>query len=403
MRQSNQQSRNNQSLNFSNLSTLLRDSRFWKIAIQVIAVVLVVTVVAIIADNLLYNLEQLGMNLGFDFLNSQASFDIGETLISYQPSDNYARAIFVGLVNSLRVMIIGLVLATIVGLLVGIARLSDNWLLRNIALVYVETFRNVPLLLQLFFWYFAFFLPLPPIEKAITLPGAIYLTGKGIALPWLAATKGTGIWLILLALGILGAVLLWRWRTRLMIEQGQEGKQILWAIGAIALSALVAFILTQTAPFFLTIPQITNSSQFKDGLVISPELGALLLGLVIYTASFIAEIVRGGIQSVPKGQIEAAQSLGIKPGLTMRMVVLPQALRVIIPPLTSQYLNLAKNSSLAIAIGYPDIYFVASTTLNQTGRAVEVVLLVVITYLIISLTISLLMNLYNQSVQLKER
>lgn len=403
MRQSNQQSRNNQSLNFSNLSTLLRDSRFWKIAIQVIAVVLVVTVVAIIADNLLYNLEQLGMNLGFDFLNSQASFDIGETLISYQPSDNYARAIFVGLVNSLRVMVIGLVLATIVGLSVGIARLSDNWLLRNIALVYVETFRNVPLLLQLFFWYFAFFLPLPPIEKAITLPGAIYLTGKGIALPWLTATSGTGIWLILLALGILGAVWLWRWRTRLMIEQGQEGKQILWAIGAIALSALVAFILTQTAPFFLTIPQITNNAQFKNGLVISPELGALLLGLVIYTASFIAEIVRGGIQSVPKGQIEAAQSLGIKPGLTMRMVILPQALRVIIPPLTSQYLNLAKNSSLAIAIGYPDIYFVASTTLNQTGRAVEVVLLVVITYLIISLTISLLMNLYNQSVQLKER
>lgn len=403
MRQSNQQSRNNQSLNFSNLSTLLRDSRFWKIAIQVIAVVLVVTVVAIITDNLLYNLEQLGMNLGFDFLNSQASFDIGETLISYQPSDNYARAIFVGLVNSLRVMVIGLVLATIVGLSVGIARLSDNWLLRNIALVYVETFRNVPLLLQLFFWYFAFFLPLPPIEKAITLPGAIYLTGKGIALPWLTATSGTGIWLILLALGILGAVWLWRWRTRLMIEQGQEGKQILWAIGAIALSALVAFILTQTAPFFLTIPQITNNAQFKDGLVISPELGALLLGLVIYTASFIAEIVRGGIQSVPKGQIEAAQSLGIKPGLTMRMVILPQALRVIIPPLTSQYLNLAKNSSLAIAIGYPDIYFVASTTLNQTGRAVEVVLLVVITYLIISLTISLLMNLYNQSVQLKER
>lgn len=403
MRQSNQQGRDNQSLNFRSLSTLLRDSRFWKIAIQVIAVVLVVTVVAIIADNLIYNLERLGMNLGFDFLNSQASFDIGETLISYQPSDNYTRAIFVGLVNSLRVMVIGLVLATIVGLVIGIARISDNWLLRNIALVYVEIFRNVPLLLQLFFWYFAFFLPLPPIEKAIILPGAIYLTGKGIALPWLAATSGTGIWLILLALGILGAVWLWRWRTRLMIEQGQEGRQILWAIGAISLSAIVAFILTQTVPFFLTIPQITNNAQFKAGLVISPEFSTLLLGLVIYTASFIAEIVRGGIQSVPKGQIEAAQSLGIKPGLTMRMVVLPQALRVIIPPLTSQYLNLAKNSSLAIAIGYPDIYFVASTTLNQTGRAVEVVLLVVITYLTISLIISLLMNLYNRSVQLKER
>lgn len=403
MSQSNQQGRNNQSLNLSNLSKLLLDSRFWKIAIQVIAVVLVVTVVAIIADNLIYNLGQLGINLGFDFLNSQASFDIGESIIAYEPSDNYARAIFVGLVNSLRIMVLGLVLATVIGLLVGISRLYDNWLLRNIALVYVETFRNVPLLLQLFFWYFAFFLPLPPIQKAITLPGAIYLTGRGIALPWLTATSGTGIWLILLALGVLGAAWLWRWRTRLMIEQGQEGKQILWAAGAIALSAIIAFILTQTAPFFLTVPQITNSAQFKGGLVISPEFGTLLLGLVIYTASFIAEIVRGGIQSVPKGQIEAAQALGLKPGLTMRMVILPQALRVIIPPLTSQYLNLAKNSSLAIAIGYPDIYFVASTTFNQTGRAVEVMLLLMITYLTISLTISLLMNLYNRSVQLKER
>jgi general L-amino acid transport system permease protein len=402
MRQSNPQN-TRQSPNFTKLSTLLRDSRFWKIAIQVIAVVLVVTVVAIIADNLLYNLEQIGINLGFDFLNSQASFDIGETPISYQPSDNYARAIFVGLVNSLRIMVLGLVLATILGLLVGIARLSDNWLLRNLALVYVETFRNVPLLLQLFFWYFAFFLGLPPIQKAITLPGAIYLTGRGIALPWLAPTKGTGIWIILLAFGILGAAWLWRWRTHLMLEQGQEGRQLLWAIGAILLSALAAFILTQTAPFFLTIPKITNNGQFQGGLVISPEFGTLLLGLVIYTASFIAEIVRGGIQSVPKGQIEAAQALGIKPGLTMRMVILPQALRVIIPPLTSQYLNLAKNSSLAIAIGYPDIYFVASTTFNQTGRAVEVMLLLMITYLIISLTISLLMNLYNKSVQLKER
>jgi general L-amino acid transport system permease protein len=402
MRQSNPQD-TRQSMNFSNISTLLRDSRFWKIAIQVIAVVLFVSVVAIIADNVIYNLSQIGINLGFDFLNSQASFDIGETPIDYQPSDNYARAIFVGLVNSLRVMVLGLILATILGLLVGIARLADNWLLRNIALVYVETFRNVPLLLQLFFWYFAFFLGLPTIEKAITLPGAIYLTKKGIAFPWLAATKGTGIWLILLAFGILAAAWLWRWRTRLMIEQGQEGRQIIWAIGAIALSSIIAFILTQTVPFFLTIPKITNNGQFQGGLVISPEFGTLLLGLVIYTASFIAEIVRGGIQSVPKGQIEAAQALGIKPGLTMRLVILPQALRVIIPPLTSQYLNLAKNSSLAIAIGYPDIYFVASTTFNQTGRAVEVMLLLMITYLTISLTISLVMNLYNKSVQLKER
>jgi general L-amino acid transport system permease protein len=300
-------------------------------------------------------------------------------------------------------MVLGLVLATMVGLIVGIARLSDNWLVRKLALVYVETFRNIPLLLQLFFWYFAVFGQLPLIDKRITLPGPILLTNQGIALPWFAATSGTGIWLVLLALGVLGAAWLWRWRTRIRVEQGSAEKPLLWAIGAIALSVVVALILTQTAPFLLTLPQVTNNAQFQGGLVISPEFSTLLLGLVIYTASFIAEIVRAGIQSVPKGQVEAAQALGLKPGRIMQMVVLPQALRVIIPPLTSQYLNLAKNSSLAVAVGYPDMYFVASTTFNQTGRVVEVMLIIMVTYLTISLLISLLMNLYNRTVQLKER
>ncbi len=392
-----------QGLNWSNPATLLRDERFWKIAGQAIAVVLVVTVVAIFTDNLLYNLDQKGIPLGFDFLNSQASFDIGETLIPYDRSDSYGRAIVVGLVNSLRVIVVGLVLATIVGLVVGIARLSDNWLVQKLALVYVETFRNIPLLVQLFFWYFAFFLGLPPIEKRITLPGSILLTQQGFALPWLAATTGTGIWLVLLALGVLGAAWLWRWRTRLMLEQGSAEKPVLWGLGAIALSAAIALILTRTGPFILSLPQVTDKAQFQGGLVLRPEFGTLLLGLVIYTGSFIAEIVRAGIQSVPKGQLEAAQALGLKPGRIMQMVILPQALRVIIPPLTSQYLNLAKNSSLAFAIGYPDIYSVASTTFNQTGRVVQVMLLIMVTYLTISLLISLLMNLYNRKVQLKER
>lgn len=403
MTRSSQQAPQRQRLNWKKPKTLLRDARFWKIAGQAIAVVLVVTVIGIITDNLLYNLEQLNIPIGFDFLNSQASFDIGESLIPYNPADSYSRAIAVGLVNSLRVTVLGLVLATIVGLIVGIARLSDNWLVRKLALVYVETFRNIPLLLQLFFWYFAVFGQLPLIDKRITLPGPILLTNQGIALPWLVATTGTGIWLVLLALGILGAAWLWRWRTRIMVEQGRPEKPLLWAIGAIALSAVVALILTQTAPFFLSLPQVTNNAQFQGGLVISPEFSTLLIGLVIYTASFIAEIVRAGIQSVPKGQLEAAQALGLKPGRIMQMVILPQALRVIIPPLTSQYLNLAKNSSLAVAVGYPDMYFVASTTFNQTGRVVEVMLIIMVTYLTISLLISLLMNLYNRTVQLKER
>ncbi len=400
MTRSNQQRPEHRGLNWKNPTMLLRDERFWKIAGQAILFVLIVSVVAILTDNLLYNLEY---PLGFDFLNSQASFDIGETLIAYDRADSYGRAIVVGLVNSLQVMVLGVVLATIVGLVVGMARLSDNWLVRKLALVYVETFRNIPLLLQLFFWYFAFFVQLPPIEKRITLPGLIVLSKQGIALPWLTATPGTGIWMALLALGVLGGAWLWRWRTRIMVEQGSTEKPALWALGVIALSAVISLILTQTAPFLLSLPQVANNSQFRGGLLISSEFGTLLLGLVIYTASFIAEIVRGGIQSVPKGQIEAAQALGLKPSRLMQLVILPQALRVIIPPLTSQYLNLWKNSSLATAVGYADIYSVASTTFNQTGRPVEVMLLLMVTYLTISLIISLLMNLYNRSVQLKER
>lgn len=301
---------------------LWRNRKFWSIVSQLIAVFVVAIVVAILWYNLTYNLQRLGIQLGFDFLRSQASFDIGETPISYQPSDTYSRALLVGLVNSLRVIIVGTILSTIIGITVGIARQSDNWLVRQLALVYVETLRNTPLLLQLFFWYFAVFINLPNVENQISLLGLININNRGIELL---------------------------------------------------------------------------------GIQISPELSTLILGLTLYTGAFIAEIIRAGIQSVPKGQLEAARALGLKPGLILRLVVFPLALRLIIPPLTSQYLNLAKNSSLAIAIGYPDIYFVASTTFNQTGRAVEVMLLIMATYLTMSLSISLVMNLLNNAVQLKER
>lgn len=386
-----------------NFKDLLRDARFWRNACQVIAVLLVVLVVLLIVDNVIYNLRQLGIGFGFDFLKTQASFDIGETLIAYSPANSYIWAILVGLVNSLRVIVLGLIFATIVGLLAGIARLSNNWLLRQLALVYVEIFRNTPLLLQLFFWYFAVFLKLPSIENRITLPGPTYLTGRGVFLPWFNSTAGAGLWLILLMIGIMGALALRLWRTRIMEEQGRSRNQILWALGPLVAAILLALILTRTVPFSLNLPQVIQGTQLQGGLRLSPEFCTLLVGLVVYTGSFIAEIVRAGIQTVPRGQWEAAHALGLKSGRVMRLVILPQALRVIIPPLTSQYLNLAKNSSLAVAIGFPDVYFVASTTFNQTGRAVEVMLLIMITYLTISLTISLVMNLYNQTVQLKER
>lgn len=399
----NQQGNTRTSLKFNNLPTLLRDIRFWRIAGQVIAIVLVVGVVAVLADNLIYNLRQLGIELGFDFLQSQASFDIGESLIAYSPSNSFGRAIIVGLVNSLRVMGLGLILATVVGLVVGIARLSDNWLLRNLALVHVETFRNIPLLLQLFFWYFAVFLKLPPVEQRITLPGSIFLSSRGVVIPWLVGNAATNVWLLVLGMGLVVAAWVWHWRSRIMLEQGRPGQQGVWALGILVLAVIVSLIVTRTIPFNISLPQANNAQQIVGGLGLSPEFCTLLTGLVMYTASFIAEIVRAGIQAVPKGQEEAAKALGLKGGLVMRLVILPQALRVIIPPLTSQYLNLAKNSSLAIAIGFPDLYFVASTTFNQTGRAVEVMLILMVTYLAISLVISIVMNLINANVQLKER
>ncbi|MBD2296109.1 ABC transporter permease subunit [Anabaena sphaerica FACHB-251] len=299
-----------------------RDYRFWQIAAQCMAVILALVIVAILGMNLNRNLQQLGIQFGFDFLQQQASFDIGETLINYKPTDSYILALWVGLINSLRVAVLGIILTTIVGITAGVARLSDNWLVRKISLVYVEIFRNTPLLLQLLFWYFAVFIGFPKAENKVSVWGLIYLSQNGIEI---------------------------------------------------------------------------------FGFNLSPEFSTLLLGLTFYTGAFIAEIVRGGIQSVAKGQWEAGLSLGLKPTLLMRFVIFPQALRVIIPPLTSQYLNLAKNSSLAIAIGYPDIYFVASTTFNQTGKAVEVMLLLMVTYLTLSLIISLMMNLLNRTVQIKER
>ncbi|HEY9652567.1 MAG TPA: ABC transporter permease subunit [Coleofasciculaceae cyanobacterium] len=403
MSRSPQQSNTHTSLKFNNLPTLLRDVRFWRIAGQVIAIILIVAVVAVLADNLIYNLRQLGIELGFDFLQSQASFDIGESLIAYNPSNSFGRAVIVGLVNSLRVMGLGLILTTFVGLVVGIARLSDNWLLRNLALVYVETFRNIPLLLQLFFWYFAVFLKLPPIEQPITLPGSIFVSSRGVILPWLVSNAATGIWLLVLGIGLLGTAGVWQWRSRIRVEQGRPGQQGLWALGVLVLAVFLALIVTRTVPFTISLPQAHDTQQIVGGLWLSPEFCTILTGLVMYTASFIAEIVRAGIQAVPKGQGEAAKALGLKGALVMRLVILPQALRVIIPPLTSQYLNLAKNSSLAIAIGFPDLYFVASTTFNQTGRVVEVMVILMVTYLTISLVLSIVMNLINANVQLKER
>ncbi|WP_413162573.1 amino acid ABC transporter permease [Capilliphycus salinus ALCB114379] len=378
---------------------LLRDDRFWKIAFQVIILIAVISLFTLLGTNLTRNLQQTGGTLfDFDFLDSTAGFGIGESIIPYQPTDDYSRVLLAGLLNSLRVMILGIILTTILGVLAGVVYFSDNWLLRQITVSYVEVVRNTPLLLQLVFWY-GLFLQLPTIENTAKFLNAIYLNKRGVFLPWPSGNL-VWFWLGVLLVMAIASTFIWRSRTKIMVEQGKSGQPqliVLWILAILA-GLIIIFALGWERP----IP-LENGRMIEGGLRMTIEFTTLLVGLVVYTGAYIAEIVRSGIQSVPKGQWEAARSLGLKPGLVMRLVVFPQALRVIIPPLNSQYLNLAKNSSLAIAVAYPDIYNVANTTFNQSGRVVEVMLIIMATYLSINLVISVTMNGLNKAVQLRER
>jgi general L-amino acid transport system permease protein len=384
---------------------LWRDDRVLKVVGQVAVVLILGVVIAWLAGNLIQNYQAKNLSFGFGFLvdtRRPASFGIGDTPIPYSPQNTFGRALIVGFLNSLRVMIIGIVLATILGIIAGIARLADNWLVRQIATVYVELFRNTPLLLQLFFWYFAFFLKLPRAENRLQLPGPIFLSNQGLTMPWPAGSLQTWLSIAVLIVSVVVSVVLWRRRTRMIVQQGASGQTIQWILSGIAVLCLLVLVfgLDWQRPELAT---VGNTSQIRGGLNLSPEFGALLFGLTIYTAAFIAEVVRAGIQSVSKGQWEAAKALGLQPNLVMQLVIFPQALRVMIPPLTSEFLNLAKNSSLATAIGYSDVYSVANTTANQTGASVQMLLVVMTTYLTINLIISLGMNVFNQSVQLRER
>jgi len=378
---------------------LWRDDRFWKILIQLLVAAIVIGILGLFIHNLIVNLQRAGLEFTFSFLTNSSGFSIGETLIEYSPSDTYIRALLVGVLNTLRVVVVGIVLTTILGVIAGVATFSDNWLLRKISLLYVEIVRNVPLLLQLIFWYFPVFLSLPPPQEQLQVMGLLYMSKTGIYLPW--PTMGGAFWLSLgavIALAIAAWKILQR-RTKAMVERAASGRPQLIALSGIGV--IVAVLIT--LGFHWQIPQSPEAGQVEGGLRLSLEYSAILVGLVVYTGAFIAEIVRGGIQSVSKGQWEAARSLGLTPGQVMQLVVFPQAMRVIVPPLNSQYMNLAKNSSLALAIGYPDIFSVASTSLNQTGRPVEVFILLMAIYLLINLIISLVMNRLNQAVQFAER
>src|SRR3954470_915975 len=384
-------------------ASLLYDPKVRSIAYQVILCAIIVFLAWSAVRNAAENLARAKISSGFGFWNQTAGFDISQTLIEYSAQGGtYGRAFWIGLLNTLLVATIGIVLATIVGFLVGIARLSKNFLLSKLSAGYVELIRNVPLLLQLLFWYNAVLKALPDTRDSWTLPGSIYLNNRGFFSPYPIFGKDIELVVAAFVIGVIGAIIYRNWAKKKQERTGEQSPIALVALGLIIGLPVVAFFIAGM-PATLEFPE-KGRFNIRGGLEILPEFVALLLGLTLYTGAFIAEVVRAGIMAVSKGQTEAAGALGLRNGPTLKLVVIPQAMRVIIPPLTSQYLNLTKNSSLGVAIGYPDLVQVfMGTVLNQTGQAVEVVAITMAVYLTISLTTSFAMNIYNRRVAIVER
>ncbi len=355
-----------------------------------------------LVSNTIENMSTRGMSAGFDFLDASAGFGISFTLIPYREGDSYFRVFQVGIANTLLVAAIGIVFATLIGLFVGLARMSSNWLIRTIARWYVEVLRNTPLLLQIIAWYFGVFTLLPRPRDSLGWGEMFFLNNRGFYFPAPVAGDGFGVTLAAFALALAGAAGLIWWARKRQEATGKHFPAISVGIAAVIALPLLVFLVSGR-PLDWEIPALQGFN-FRGGVNVPPSLAALILALSIYTSCFIAEIVRSGIQSVSHGQTEAARALGVKPSWTMRLIILPQALRVIIPPLISQYLNLTKNSSLAIAIGFPDLVSVwMNTSLNQSGRAIPIVAMTMAFYCIVSLTVSFAMNRYNQRILLKER
>jgi general L-amino acid transport system permease protein len=379
------------------------DPKVRSIAYQVVLCVIVGLLVYGAASNAITNLQKAHIASGFGFWNDTAGFDISQALIEFSSaSSTYGQAFWVGLLNTLLVAGLGIIFATILGFTIGIMRLSKNWLVAKVATGYVELVRNLPLLLQLLFWYNAVLKALPDIRDSLKLVGGGLLNNRGLFLPKPNPQPGFGFVEITLLIGIVGAIAFYRWARKRQMATGQQAPVLWVTLGFVIVAPFVVFLATGL-PLQFDFPK-AGRFNIGGGIEVLPEFFALLVGLSIYTAAFIAEVVRAGILAVSHGQTEASYSLGLRPGPTLRLIVVPQAMRVIIPPLTSQYLNLTKNSSLAVAIGYPDLVQVfTGTVLNQTGQAVEVVAITMLVYLTISLTTSLLMNIYNARIALVER
>ena len=379
-----------------------RDVRVLRWAAQIISVIVVLSFLFFAVSNVLDAADKRGLALGFGFLEEEAGFPIAESVVDYEESDSFRYAFLMGILNTIKVALLGIVLATALGVIVGVARLSTNWLLRQIAGVYVETFRNIPLLVQLFFWYFGVFLLLPTVRESIHWPGPVYLNNRGIFMVWGNPSGSIAPWLLFFLAGVALAVL-----VRIVLSRRQEriGRSTYPNLAggiALILVAVLGWVLVSDSPLTREAP-VLGRFNFEGGQRLTPEFLALLVGLVVYTSAFIAEIVRAGIQSVQRGQVEAGRALGLSSLQSLRFVVFPQALRVIIPPLISQFLNLTKNSSLAIAIGYPDLFSIGRIMINQAGRAVPIFLMIMAAYLAMSLTYAIVGNIYNRLVRYEVR
>ncbi|MBT5108219.1 MAG: amino acid ABC transporter permease [Rhodospirillaceae bacterium] len=384
--------------------SLWYDPKFRAILYQVLLLAAFLGFTAYIINNTVQNLQERGIASGFGFLTTQAGFDVGiSPFIKYDPTTaTHGTVLLVGIQNTLVVAILGCILATLIGFFVGVMRLSNNWLVAKLAYCYIEALRNIPLLLQLIFWWHVSINLLPQVRQTFNFNDAVLLNNRGLFLPAPVPEDGFGVVWAAMAIAIVATYVMIRWAHKRQDATGEPFPSILASLGVLIGLPLIVFLVSGR-PMHFDYAIVTRFS-LSGGLIIPPEFLALLMGLVLYTGAFIAEIVRSGIQAVSHGQTEAARALGVKPGVTMRLIILPQALRVIVPPLTSQYLNLTKNSSLSLAIGGSEIVAIfMGTSLNQAGQAIEIIAITMTFYLALSLAISIFMNWYNNRIALVER
>ncbi len=387
---------------FAKKIPIWRDERALKAIAQIISSLVILGVLYWAIDNFLVITQQRGMPLTYSFLKEAAGFPIKESFIPYDSTMSFGRAILVGLINTVVVSAAGILFATVLGFIIGLMRLSTNWLISHIALAYIEFHRNIPLLVLLFLWYFGVFTKLPAVKESISLPGFIYINQRGFYLTWPRLAEGGILFAATLVAGIILAIITWSVLRHIREVKGKETYFGRISLAVLIVVPLAGWFISGGKPIWLDVP-VLKGFNFQGGLRLTTEFTALLIGLAMYTAAFIAEVVRSGIQAVKKGQIEAAKAVGLRYSQVLSLIIIPQALRVIIPPLISQYLNLTKNSSLALVIGYQELFAIGKVTINQAGRAVPVFILIMATYLAISLLTSVILNFYNKRVQFIER